>query len=796
MASVRDRLRGLRRWSLLQILAAYVVVGWLAMETAENLTFVLGLPDWVQPFTLVLLLVGLPVILATAVIQGRGRTAAGSGPGAPADARAPERSIAAPADAARPAGPRSSSSLERAFTWRNAAAGAVAGLALLVTVTGGWMLMRALGIGPAGTLLARGTLEQREPILLADFENRTGQPELAAVVTEAFRVDLSQSAAVRLVDRGHVREAMDRMDLEPEIALDRSLAREVAVREGVQAVIGGEINQLGTGYVLAAEVISSRDGSVLTSRRASATDEAALVEAIDELSERLRERIGESLRTIRGSQPLEQVTTADLDALRLYSHAVRALDAAGEAERGVSLLEEAVGRDSAFAMAWRKLGVALSNREQERARAVEAFSRAYAHRDRLTERERYLTTAGYHREVTGSLEQAVVAYENLLERDPADPWALNNLGDIHLELRDYERAEELLHRAIDVDSAAAIPWTNLIAAQAGRGEIGEAEETLQAFANRFPGNPAVSRYGAYLKALQGSWSEAESRLMDLGDDQAASPYWRAVAVGDLAGLAGLRGRLGEAERLFQEGALAEEARGVPAAALERRLDLVRLDLWIRRDPAAALLRLSTILEEHPLDALSPLDRPYAAVAELFAGAGETEMARSLMAADEAARSSVGGGADAPPAEPLPAERVAAGRVAALVALVEGEPGRAVEAARRTVEDRCGPCGLPLLARAFEAAGQPDSATATWERYLGTPFLWRARDVDPWHLAAAYEHLGRLHEAAGRNERAAEAFARLALLWEGADQELVPRRERAREKVRRLAAPARAPVGAT
>ena len=789
MSGLSDWMRGLRRWSLLKILAGYVVVGWLLMETAENLTFVLGLPEWVQPFTLVLLLVGFPLLLATAVIQGRREDPAmeaGSPHAAEQRSKGAEAQSGAPTPAAagespvfdRPAVRRpshSSSSLERAFTWKNAAAGAVAGLALLVVVTGGWMLMRALGIGPAGTLLARGTLDEREPILLADFENRTGEPELAAVVTEAFRVDLSQSSVVQLLDRNHVREVLDRMDEDPEEALDRAGAREVALREGVQAVIGGEINRVGSGYVLTAEVIGARDGAVLASRRATASGEADLVEAIDELSERVRERIGESLRTIRGGQPLEQVTTADLEALRLYSQAVRALDAAGDAERGVSLLEEAVRRDSAFAMAWRKLGVALSNRSQERARAVEAFSRAYAHRDRLTERERYLTTAAYHLQVSGSREQAVVAYENLLERHPEDPWALNNLGDIHLGLRDYERAEEFLGRAIEVDSTAAIPWTNLIAAQVGRGQLDRARQTLETFAARFPENPEVLRHRAHLNALERRWEEARLGLVALIQQEAASPYWRALASGELAGLETLRGRLDEATRRRDEAVRGERSRGLPAAALERALEAAQTDLWVREDRRAALLSLAAALERHPLDQLPPLDRPYVTLAELYAAAGKGEAAREMLAA----REEIAG------AEPVPAERLALDRVAALLALAEGDPEGAVEAARRASGGRCGPCGLPLLARAFEAAGRPDSARVTWERYLETPFLWRIRDVDPWHLAAAYQNLGRLYELEGANRQAAAAYARLVELWEEADRELEPRRERARSRARRL-----------
>ena len=70
--------------------------------------------------------------------------------------------------------------------------------------------MRLLGIGPVGTLVASGVLKNREPLLLADFENRTADTTLGPSLTEAMRVDLSQSPTVRLVDQQVVRDALQR----------------------------------------------------------------------------------------------------------------------------------------------------------------------------------------------------------------------------------------------------------------------------------------------------------------------------------------------------------------------------------------------------------------------------------------------------------------------------------------------------------------------------------------------------------------------------------------------------------
>jgi hypothetical protein len=115
--------------------------------------------------------------------------------------------------------------------------------------------------------------------------------------------------------------------------------------------------------------------------RETADDDGQILKAIDRLSGRLRERIGESLKTIRANEPLDQVTTSSLEALRLYTEGARASDA-GESSKAVSLLKQAVALDSGFAMAWRKLAAALANSRASLAEQTAAATKAYQNRDR------------------------------------------------------------------------------------------------------------------------------------------------------------------------------------------------------------------------------------------------------------------------------------------------------------------------------------------------------------------------------------------------------------------------------
>ncbi len=258
MTGLKNLIDEVHRRSVWQVLGIYLVVSWLVFQVVQTLTEGLGLPDWVPPFALILLLIGLPIVVATAFVQ-EGGPAGGSKAEVPFDGAATAEGAASdegatpheegpppPSPSPEPVGDAELGTHHRLFTWRNAILGGVLAFALLGVLTAGYMATRSLGIGPAATLVARGMIDGRQPILLADFESTDSL--LARAATEAFRVDLSQSSVVRLVEPSFVAGALKRMGRPPGGEIDVDLAKEVAVREGIQAVIAGEIVRAGSGY--------------------------------------------------------------------------------------------------------------------------------------------------------------------------------------------------------------------------------------------------------------------------------------------------------------------------------------------------------------------------------------------------------------------------------------------------------------------------------------------------------------------------------------------------------------------
>jgi tetratricopeptide (TPR) repeat protein len=759
-----------RRGYITRVLVVYLGASYAVLEIVDIFIDQLGLPDWFFPGVIVLLLLGLPIVVATALVQSRNRAGsedrgAAAHAGVPASAAEFAQPMASESGAAEPP--------THWLTWRKAIVGFVAAFALWGLVVAVYMTMRAIGVGPVGSLVAAGVIEEREHIVLADFENNTNDPLLGRVATEAFRIDLSQSSIVTLISPATVDQVLVLMQRDPGQSFDEELAREMAIREGIKAVVAGDVTPVGTGYVFTARLVGAQEGQVLAASRETAGDSTAIIGAIDRLSKKLRERIGESLKTIRESEPLDQVTTSSLDALRKYSQAVRLIDQA-ENERAITLLEEAVALDSSFAMAWRKLGVTLGNMGRDRTRQIEALTQAYEHRDRLSDRERHMTEGSYFQGVTGESDRAAAAYRSLLDISPDDPWAMNNLALIYFVDRDYRQAARLFERAIEVDSAGALYYGNAVEALFALGETQQAEEVHSRHIEKFPGHPTALADAVALASAQFDYDLAEERLRQAREVPSTN---RMVQVGltfSQAQLAEIRGQLGQAERMLEDVMLQLEQQGDYANYLGTAIRIAVYDLMLRSQRERAIERVRDALARHPLEEMSPLDRPYEALGVFYALAGMRQEALAMLDAAESV------------SDPHATDDDGEDEVArAVLAADEGKTEEAIRYLKAADRGPCPICVLPVMGRVYDAAVQTDSVIAIYQRYVDSPWLFRLASTDWWALAAAYERLGGLYELKGETEEALFFYNRFVGLWENADPELQPRVDAARRAIERL-----------
>jgi tetratricopeptide (TPR) repeat protein len=754
---MKNLIREVHRRSLWQVLGIYLAVSWIVLQVIDVLGNNIGLPDWVGPTAFALLLVGLPIVVATAFVQEGLGARDGS-----ASHAAPEEG---PDQVVQPAVPETAEGHHRVFTWKNALLGGVAAFALLGILTAGYLFMRTSGIGPAATLVAQGVLEEGAEVLLADFES--SDPDLADVVTGALRIDLVQSPTLSVVPRSELAGALRRMQRDEESAISGDVARELAVREGYPAIIEGEIGVAGSGYVLTASVLGGEAWEPLAGFRVTARTADDLIDAIEELSRDIRDKAGESLRSVQGGPGLKQVSTSSLEALRLYTRG-ETLENSDELG-AVALYEQAVEIDPEFAMAFRKIGVGLGNIGVRRPDAVRALTRAMELRDRLPPAERYLAEAYYNSGVVGDRAATMRSYEQLLDVDPQSIAGLNNLGLVYVDVGRSDEAEDLLERAIVIEDFF-VAYANLADARRNMGANEAAEDALDQALERMPRSASLIEFERARSALDRADHVTAAALIAAYGERFTSGR----DVGRHASLRALyasaRGREAEADAALDLLEGTEIFDGHPMRVAWRRASVA-----LSAGDSTRASRILLDAYEASRDSLAPPDRIYGYWLATLAAAGAAADVERIHAEWRQLESEDELGT---------AGRDGRRRLDAMLAYRAGE----FETAARLWDEHGRQCGGSCAAEAsyyraqmHEASGSPREALEEYERYLDGPPNYRAY-TDLAYRGRVLERLSEIHEELGDAAESARYAGMLIDLWSEADEVFQPRVEAARARL--------------
>ena len=755
---------GAIRRALLIYAVAFGIVALLAK--AAMVAF--GVPDWVLSGAVILMAAGLPVLLAVAYAHHTTRRVVSRTPaltpgGTPA-AHGTVTSIAL--------------KLTPHLTWRRVFHGGAVVIGAFAAAVIAVMVLRLFGIGPAASLLAAGTLHGRERLLVADFAARN-DTSLSHLVTEAVRTNLNESSVISIMPPSAIGAALVRMQRPSTAPVDLPLAREIAQREGVKAIVSGGLTPLGAGYIVSIRLVAADSGNELAAFRKTVDAPSQLLDAIDELTRKLRGRIGESLKSVRDAPALDQVTTSSLEALRKYAEANRAFDLQGDYTKTATLLREAVAQDTTFAMAYRKLGVALSNNGMPQPQVDSALNRAVQFSKRLPEKERYLAIGTYY-DISSARDRrkASDAFQQVLNIDSADAAALNNLANDLRSLRQYARAESLYRIVATSPRAPQVSLSNYIATLFVQGKIVRAESVYDELRRRYP-NTRAQLYPAFAYQ-RGQIDSAEAYWRDRRND--ANPVVKLNALGALANFAVLRGRLRDAAALGKQFREANQARGLPPRPLDDSVDAAAAQIWFLDQHEDGVRRLDAALARTPIRSLPFERRPYYSSISAYALAGRPDKARALYAELEADirdsttfRTNASSGLHTLLGE---------------IALAEKRPLDAVREFWKSDSLPDGPSGDCLacvemrVGRAFDFANLADSAIVHWERFIAAPYITRYQ-VDASYLPGVRKRLGELYEGKGDVQRAATNYLAFIELWKNADPELQPKVQEARQRLARL-----------
>jgi eukaryotic-like serine/threonine-protein kinase len=381
-----------------------------------------------------------------------------------------------------------------------------------------WIALLALLLIATGAIgywryQQRPKLTDKDTIVLADFNNTTGESVFDAALPQALTVGLEQSPFLNVLSDQKVDEQLRFMGLSADTHLSEDVTRQVCQRTGSKAMVLGSISQLGSQYVIGVKAIDCRTGDSLGNEQAVAGSREQVLSALGKAATALRKKLGESLASVQKyDTPIEQATTPSLEALQSYSVGLKMQDTTGD-EAAIPFFKRAIELDPNFAMAYARLGVVYFNLN-EATLAAESTAKAYELRDHASEKEKLYIACHYHDLVTGDIDQTIAAYLLLRQAYPREETSYVNLNSSYGAVGRYAQALAEAQSALQLNPSHVINYTNLAGTYINLNRFDDATDALrQAQAHKLENQALLADLYA-LAFLRGDKTEMAHQLAE------------------------------------------------------------------------------------------------------------------------------------------------------------------------------------------------------------------------------------------------------------------------------------------
>jgi DNA-binding winged helix-turn-helix (wHTH) protein/tetratricopeptide (TPR) repeat protein len=315
-------------------------------------------------------------------------------------------------------------------------------------------------------------LTEKDTIVLADFDNKTGDPIFDGTLRQGLSAQLEQSPFLNLLSDQRITQTLSLMTQPKDSRLSPELAREVCQRTASAAILSPSIAQIGAQYLLTIRAINCSTGDSLASTQAEASDKNHVLDALGKVATEIRGRLGESLASVQKYDvPPENVTTSSLEALQAYSLGKRAENS--NSSESMSFYKRAISLDPNFAQAYVGVGIYYYNQDDP-AQAAQYLRKAYELRQRVSEREKLGIETIYDMIALGDCDTAFKSEVLFTQTYPQSYGAFTNLGAFANCLGDYDKGLAAGRQAMKLNPAVAKNYSNLIIAYLHLNRLDEA----------------------------------------------------------------------------------------------------------------------------------------------------------------------------------------------------------------------------------------------------------------------------------------------------------------------------------
>jgi serine/threonine protein kinase/Tfp pilus assembly protein PilF len=624
--------------------------------------------------------------------------------------------------------------------WKVIVSAAIAAVAL---VTGGYFYFHRAP-----------KLTEKDTIVLADFENKTGDPVFDDALKQALAVQLAQSPFLNILPDRRVNDTLRLMGRSAGNPLTDDVARDLCQRAGSKAVLAGSIAQFGNRFNLTLNAVSCLNGDPLASAEAQAGDKDHVLDAVGEIASEMRAKLGESLSSIQKfDAPIQEATTPSLEALKAYSLGMKTWEGKGDYE-AIPFFRRAIELDDNFALAYTVLGITYNNLGQD-GLGSENLTKAYELRGRVSERERYWVSANYFSSATGELEKANETCELWAQTYPRDDVPPALLGVNYMSAGQWERALPEHLQSLRLEPNDAIVYYTLGQTYIALNRLEDARAASdQAWARK------IDYWGLHLLAYQLAFLRGDRGEME-----------RQVAWG--------AGKPGNEDRLFSAESTTEAYYGRVRRAREFSRRAVESAQRVEAKETAALWRANAALREAEFGNPEQTSQGTSTVLAMAPGRSvRVLVALALARAGNAAQ-----------AEPIVEELAKSNSsnsllnsywlttIRAAIELDRNDPGKAVELLQAAAPYELGSYDntlqlgtmYPIFIRgqAYLGLHQGKEAAAEFQKFLDH------RGVVLSYPLAALSRLGlaRAYTLQGDSAKARAAYQDFLTLWKDADPDI-------------------------
>ena len=614
------------------------------------------------------------------------------------------------------------------------------------------------------------------------FKNNTGEEGLdhwCTALTDLLITDLSQSKLIRVVSGEVLYNILDRLKQLDATTYSSETLREVADRGRADRILVGNFTRAEDTFRINTTLQDGRTGELFGSESVEGIGEKSFYTMVDELTKRIKAhfQLTEEEITADTDSRIETITTGSPEAYKLYSEA-RTYHLQTDYWRSIGTMQKALEIDPEFAMAWRSVAMAFNNLELRPAK-LDAITKAFELRDKVSERERFTIEADYYKSWEKSYDKAMEAYQKLLELYPDDTIGNTNLGILYFELEEFDKAIAHYKTNIRNNPDDRLSTWNLIDTYQAKGLYGNANEVIERYLSKNPGDVSFLLKQHTVLLHQGKYDLARTKMEDI---LALDPDLQLTYESQMGHISQLMGELEYAKNRYQKLPEGSAGRRIHRANLyvlqgkfmdaERELlkkpvlhePLAMLYLKIRQ-PQLALEEL-IVLEENARNAESISEQIIVMYAKGLAYAQMKSYDKASRIAEEIKTS-------IPPWMHKKLIRYHH-HLSGMIALEKGEFSGSIPFLNKAVQSLYSPEDNFLriqaffifpLAEAYYRAGNLFSAQGELEKILSL-HLGRIGDGDLY--ARSLYTLGKIFEQKGQNEKSISYFQQFLQLWGDAD----------------------------